>query len=48
MCSYYTLEHLLGICPGVVLVDISPEAQKTQDTIHKPNETQEEERSKCG
>ena len=27
---------------------ISPEAQNTQDTIHKPHETQEEGRPKCG
>jgi hypothetical protein len=29
-------------------VDISPEAQNTQDTICKTYETQEEERTKCG
>jgi hypothetical protein len=28
-------------------VDISPEAQNTQDTIHKPHETQEEGRPQC-
>ena len=28
--------------------DISPEAQNTRDTIHKPHETQEERRQKCG
>jgi hypothetical protein len=22
MCSYYQLEHLLGICPGEVLLDL--------------------------
>ena len=29
-------------------LDISPEAQNTQDTICKTHETQEEERQKCG
>jgi hypothetical protein len=29
-------------------VDISPEAQNTQDTICKTHETQEEGRAKCG
>jgi hypothetical protein len=29
-------------------VDISPEAQNTQDTIHKTHETQEEGRPTCG
>jgi hypothetical protein len=29
-------------------VDISSEAQNTQDTICKPHETQEEGRPKCG
>jgi hypothetical protein len=29
-------------------VDINPEAQNTQDTIHKPHETKEERRPKCG
>jgi hypothetical protein len=28
-------------------VDSRPEAQNTQDTIHKPHETQEEGRPKC-
>jgi hypothetical protein len=28
-------------------VDIIPEAQNTQDTIHRPRETQEEGRPKC-
>jgi hypothetical protein len=28
--------------------DISPEAQNTRDTIHKPHEAQEERRQKCG
>ena len=23
MCSYYQLEHLLGICPGEVLLDLT-------------------------
>jgi hypothetical protein len=30
------------------IVDISPEAQNTQDTIHRPNEAQEDGRPKCG
>jgi hypothetical protein len=29
-------------------VDIRPEARNRQDTIHKPHETQEEGRPKCG
>jgi hypothetical protein len=29
-------------------VDVSPEAQNTQDTIHKPQKTQEEGRPTCG
>ena len=29
-------------------MDISPEAQNTWDTIHKPHEIQEERRPKCG
>jgi hypothetical protein len=29
-------------------VDISPTAQNTQDTIHRPYEAQEEGRAKCG
>jgi hypothetical protein len=29
-------------------MDISPEAQNTQDTIHKTHESQEERRPKCG
>jgi hypothetical protein len=29
-------------------VDISPEARNSQDKIHKPHETQEEGRPKCG
>jgi hypothetical protein len=29
-------------------MDISPEAQNTQDTVCKPHETQEEGRPKCG
>jgi hypothetical protein len=29
-------------------VDISPKAQNTQDTIHRPYEAQEEGRPKCG
>jgi hypothetical protein len=33
---------------SVVLVDIlSPEAQNTQDPIHRPYEAQEEQRPKC-
>jgi hypothetical protein len=31
-----------------LISDISPEAQSTQDIIHKPHETQEEGRPKCG
>jgi hypothetical protein len=29
-------------------VDISPEVQNTQDTIHRPQEAQEEEKPQCG
>ena len=29
-------------------MDISPEAWTTQDTIHRPHETQEAGRPKCG
>jgi hypothetical protein len=31
-----------------LIIGCSPETQSTQDTIHKPHETQEQGRLKCG
>jgi hypothetical protein len=41
--------HFVSVTPSMgILVDISPEARNTQDTIHKTRKTQEEGRPKHG
>jgi hypothetical protein len=33
MCPYYQLEHLLGICPGEVLLDLPVELHIKPETL---------------